>query len=186
MHAASDASVNIERTANLLGALTLELARAQETATAAVVDQSGAAAAALVVIAASPDRTIEHLRRPLGLTQPGATRLVERLVQAGWVERGGSPGRRGLQLTLTESGHAVAARLLAARRAVLTNTLSPLNRTQQGQLSAILETLLASRVGDRADLERLCRLCERPRCDQCPAGRKLDDLLSCGRAESAG
>jgi hypothetical protein len=62
MHASSDGPVNVDRTANLLGALALELARAQETATAAVVDHSGGAAAALVVIAASPNRTIEHLR----------------------------------------------------------------------------------------------------------------------------
>jgi DNA-binding MarR family transcriptional regulator len=178
MHASSDASVNVERTANLLGAVALELARAQETATAAVVDQSGAAAAALAVIAASPDRTIEHLRRPLGLTQPGATRLVERLVQAGWVEPGRSPGRRGLQLALTASGHGVVDRLLAARRATLTAALSPLTGTQHAQLSEILETLLASRVGDRADLERLCRLCERPSCNHCPVGRRLDLLLA--------
>jgi MarR family transcriptional repressor of emrRAB len=178
MHASSDESVNVDRTANLLGALALELARAQETATAAVVDHAGGAAAALVVIAASPNRTIEHLRHPLGLTQPGTTRLVERLVQAGWVERGRSPARRGLQLTLTTSGHAVVDRLLAARRAALTTALAPLTGTQQAQLSEILETLLASRVGDRADLERLCRLCERPCCQQCPVGRKLDVLLA--------
>src|SRR5215212_1107099 len=103
MHANSDPSVNTDRLANLLGALTLELAHAQEAAAAAVVEQGGAAAAALVVIAAAPGRTIEDLRRPLRLTQPGATRLVERLVRAGWVERGEVAGRRGLRLTLTDA-----------------------------------------------------------------------------------
>src|SRR3954470_16889681 len=119
MHSRSDAPVNAERLANLLGALTLELAHAQEAATAAVVGQTGAASAALVVIAAAPGRTIEELRRPLGLTQPGATRLVERLVRAGWVERGEAAGRRGLRLTLTDAGRELLDRMLAARRAAL-------------------------------------------------------------------
>jgi hypothetical protein len=71
----------------------------------------------------------------------------------------------------------VVDRLLAARRAALTAALSPLTGTQQAQLSDFW-TLLAARVGDRADLERLCRLCERPSCEHCPVGRKLDVLLA--------
>ncbi len=177
MHASSDEPVNADRTANLLGALALELARAQEAAAAAVVEQGGAAAAALVVIAASPGRTIEELRGPLGLTQPGATRLVERLVQRGWVQRGRERGRRGLQLTLSRSGHDTVEQLLAARRAALSAALAPLTPDQQARLSELLETMLAARVGDRADHERLCRLCDRPACDHCPVGGRLDLLL---------
>jgi DNA-binding MarR family transcriptional regulator len=165
------------RTANLLGALALEAVRVQETATRAVVGQSGAAAAALVVIAAAPNRTIEQLRKPLGLTQPGAARLVERLVEAGWVVRGGPGGRRGLQLRLTTAGRRVFDELLAARRAALTELLEPLPGRQRQDLSDLLETLLATRVHDRADLERLCRLCERRSCDRCPVGHALDKIL---------
>src|SRR5690242_20176422 len=178
MHARSQPPVNADRVANLLGALALELAHAQEAATAAVVGQSGAAAAALDVIAAAPGRTIEELRHPLGLTQPGATRLVDRLARAGWVDRGEADGRRGLRLTLSDSGHEVFARMLAARRAVLVEGLAPLGAAQRQQLSEILETLLADRVGDRADLERLCRLCERRACERCPVGRRLDAILA--------
>jgi DNA-binding MarR family transcriptional regulator len=178
MHSKSAAPANADRLANLLGALALELAHAQEAATAAVVEQTGAASAALVVIAAAPGRTIEELRRPLGLTQPGATRLVERLVRAGWVERGGAAGRRGLRLTLSDAGRDRLDRMLAARRAALTEALGPLSPLQRTQLSEILETLLADRVGDRGDLERLCRLCERRACDRCPVGRKLDAILA--------
>lgn len=177
MHTSTGGPVNSDRLANLLGALSLDLARAQDAATAAVVGQSGAAAAALVVIGAAPGRTVEQLRRPLGLTQPGATRLVERLVDAGWVDRGGSFGRRGLQLTLTPAGQDMLERLLAARQAALAAALVPLSVAQQAQLTAIIETLLAARVGDRDDLERLCRLCERRCCERCPVGNRLDVLL---------
>src|SRR5688500_4815298 len=135
--AGSGAAACSSRTANLLGALALEAAHAEEQATQAVVGQAGAAAAALVVIAAAPGRTIEQLRGPLGLTQPGATRLVERLVHAGWVERGGSGGRRGLQLRLTAAGRQIFDELLAARRAALTELLEPLSEAQRAQLSEL-------------------------------------------------
>jgi MarR family transcriptional regulator, negative regulator of the multidrug operon emrRAB len=178
MHATSVPAANPDRTANLLGALSTDLARGIETATAAVVGQAGAATAALVVIAAAPGRTIEHLRRPLGLTQPGATRLVERLVQAGWVHRAPARQRRGLELTLTDQGHEILEEVLAARRAAIEEALSALTAAEQDQLSAILETLLAARIADRADLERVCRLCERKSCRACPVGAKLDLLLA--------
>jgi MarR family transcriptional repressor of emrRAB len=143
-----------DRTANLLGALALEVAHAEQQAVDAVVGQSGAAAAAIVVIAASPGRTLEHLRGPLGLSQPGATRLVERLVTAGWVERSGPGGRRGFELRLTPAGQRILDAILLARRAAL---------------DAVLE---------RRDLERLCRLCERRVCSRCPVGHALDRLLA--------
>jgi DNA-binding MarR family transcriptional regulator len=178
MHATSAGDENIERTGNLFGALALEATRAQERATAAVVGQSGAAAAALVVIAARPGTSIEQLREPLGLTQPGATRLVERLVTAGWVQRSGPGGRRGLQLALTGTGRAVFEELLAARQSALAELLAPLAPAEREQLGALLETLLAAHVHDRADLERLCRLCERSACARCPVGGRLDRILA--------
>jgi DNA-binding MarR family transcriptional regulator len=185
MHATSAGGANLKRAANLFGALALEATRAQERATEAVVGQSGAAAAAIVVIAARPGTSIEQLREPLGLTQPGATRLVERLVTTGWVQRSGPGGRRGLQLTLTDTGRAVFDELLAARQAALTELLAPLAPAQRSQLSSLLETLLAARVNHRADLERLCRLCERSVCRRCPVGRRLDHILA-GHSTSPG
>src|ERR687894_3026946 len=71
------------RTANLLGALSLEAARVQKEAALAAVGEAGAAAEALDTIAAYPDRTIEQLRAGLGLSQPGAARLVDRLAKGG-------------------------------------------------------------------------------------------------------
>jgi DNA-binding MarR family transcriptional regulator len=163
-----------DRTANLLGALALEVAHAEQQAAADVVGQSGAAAAAIVVIAARPGLTLEY---PLGLSQPGVTRLVERLVSAGWVSRAGAGGRGGLALRLTPEGERVFDELLLARRAAVGAVLAPLTEAQQEQFAGLLETLLAARVGDRADLERLCRLCERRVCAQCPVGGALDRLL---------
>ena len=161
------------RAANLLGALALDAAGVLEAATKPVVGQAGAAAAALVTIAAHPGRSIERLRAPLGLSQPGAVRLVERLVDLGWVERAGAGGRRGLELRLTPAGEAVLAELLRARRAALAELIEPLTEAEHAQLSDLLEKLLAARTGDRHDLERLCRLCEWRICDECPVAGAL-------------
>jgi MarR family transcriptional repressor of emrRAB len=155
------------RTANLLGALALEAARMMETVREPV-GEAGAAATALVTIGAYPDRTIERLRAPLGLSQPGAVRLVERLAGAGWVTRAGARGRRGFELRLTEAGQAVVDELLARRRAVLAELLEPLSEAESRRLEGLLEKLLAARTRERADLERLCRLCERRACERCP------------------
>ena len=156
------------RLANLLGALSLEAARLQE-AVHEPVGQAGAAAAALDTIGAYPGRDeIEQLRGPLGLSQPGAVRLVERLVAAGSVDRGGSRGRHGFELRLTGAGEAVLDELLARRRAVLCELLDPLSQPERVLLAGLLEKLLAARTGHRGDLERLCRLCERRVCERCP------------------
>jgi MarR family transcriptional regulator, negative regulator of the multidrug operon emrRAB len=167
MYSENRPAPNRARAANLLGALTLEAARLQETVHEPV-GQAGAAAQALVTIGAYPGRSIEQLRAPVGLSQPGAVRLVDRLVASGWVKRGGSRGRRGFELRLTAAGEAVVDDLLARRRAVLAELLEPLSEDERSTLEHLLEKLLAARTGDRADLERLCRLCERRVCNRCP------------------
>jgi MarR family transcriptional regulator, negative regulator of the multidrug operon emrRAB len=167
MYSENRRAPNRARAANLLGALTLEAARLQETVHEPV-GQAGAAAQALVTICAYPGRSIEQLRGPVGLSQPGAVRLVDRLVASGWVKRGGSRGRHGFELRLTAGGEAVVDDLLARRRAVLAELLEPLSEDERCTLERLLEKLLAARTGDRADLERLCRLCERRVCKRCP------------------
>jgi MarR family transcriptional regulator, negative regulator of the multidrug operon emrRAB len=157
------------RAGNLLGALALEAARSMETVRGPV-GETGAAASALVTIGAYPGRTIERLRAPLGLSQPGAVRLVERLVAAGWVARSGSRGRRGFELRLSAAGEAVVDELLGRRRAALAELLEPLSEPETATLEGLLEKLLAARTHERTDLERLCRLCERRVCERCPVG----------------
>src|SRR5829696_3584585 len=122
------------RTANLLGALALEVLGAQERAIGDALGQRGAAAGALVTIHKYPDRSVEELREPLRLSQPGAARLVDRLVRSGWVERAGPGGRRGLQLRLTPAGDEMFDRLLRARRAALDELLEPLADADREQL----------------------------------------------------
>jgi MarR family transcriptional repressor of emrRAB len=152
------------RTANLLGALGLEAATLLPAG-------RGAAMSALVTIAAHPNRTVEELREPLGLSQPGAARLVQRLVDAGWVERGGPGGRGGLRLRPTAAGSRVVDEFAEARRAALLELLEPLSAAEREQLAGMLERMLAARTHGIVDAKRLCRLCERRICARCPVAR---------------
>jgi DNA-binding MarR family transcriptional regulator len=174
MHTTIEDSGNanpLPRSANLLGALALETLSTQERAIQEVLGQGGGAAGALVTIHKYPGRTVEELRQPLGLSQPGAARLVERLVRSGWIERGGPGGRRGLEIRLTPAGEAMFDRLLAARRAALEALLAPLSDAERHTLDGFLERLLGARTETHADTERLCRVCERRACLRCPVAR---------------
>ncbi len=132
---------------------------------------AGATTAALVTVAAHPDRTVEELRSPLGLSQPGAARLVQRLVEAGWVQRKGPGGRGGHRLTVTAAGRAEIDRFLAARREALVALLAPLDAGEREALAGLLERMLAARTEGVTGAKRLCRLCERRACDRCPVAR---------------
>ncbi len=162
------------RIANLLGALGLEATTVQARAAQAVVGQAGSAAAALVTIAAHPNRTVEELRAPLGLSQPGAARLVQRLVNAGWIERTGPGGRGGHRLTPTATGCRLLDEMFDARRAALLDLLEPLPDNERQALAATLERLLTARTTDTISAKHLCRLCERRTCARCPVARAAD------------
>lgn len=161
-----------ERVSNLLGAFALEATTAQTQAGEGVLGQGGATVSALVTVAAHPQRTVEELRAPLGLSQPGATRLVQRLVDAGWVERSGPGGRGGHRLTVTDAGRALLDQIFDARRAALLALLEPLDETERQDLVAMLERLLASRTTGLVSAKHLCRLCERRACAACPVARQ--------------
>jgi DNA-binding MarR family transcriptional regulator len=129
--------------------------------------------AALVVVGDQPGLSLAELSVALRLSQPGATHLVGRLVAAGWVDRGQGPDARRHALTLTAAGRAAVEELLEARRAAVRALIQPLDAAEREQLAAIAAKLLASRTAGRADLMRLCRLCERPACDRCPVAEAL-------------
>ena len=114
---------------------------------------------------------MEELREPLGLSQPGAARLVQRLVDAGWVQRGGPGGRGGLRLRVTDVGRRAADEFAAVRRTALLELLEPLSEAERDQLAGMLERMLAARTEGTAGAKRLCRQCERRVCERCPVAR---------------
>jgi DNA-binding MarR family transcriptional regulator len=162
-----------KRAVNIVGAFALTAADTVRTATERSLGLGGSASAALITIAAYPGRSIEQLRHPLGLSQPGALRLVERLEEAGWVRRHAATGR-AVALSLTPSGQQAVAGVLHARDASLRRLLEPLPDAMLLEVAAAVESVLGAQTGSRRDLERLCRLCQRTDCEMCPVAEALD------------
>jgi DNA-binding MarR family transcriptional regulator len=159
------------RVANLVGAWSLAAAQAVQDATDGELGGSGSLAAALVTVALFPGERVDALRRALGLSPSGVVRTVDRLVDAGLVERhGGSGDAREVLLDPTRSGARVADRVLAARAKAVGCLLEPLATGERDELVRLLEKLLPALPDDRDDARRICRLCDHPACERswCP------------------
>ncbi len=158
----------IDRTANLLGTVALAVADRIEEIAREIVSHSGATPAALVVIGYGLGPSNHQLRHVLGLSHPGAVRLVDRLVADGLVERRRGRDKRAVALHLTDKGYKFRETLLGGRLAAIRPFLVPLDPSEQEELATLLHKLLSSM--QPSDLERcqLCRLCDDSVCSDCP------------------
>lgn len=164
-----------ERLVNLLGVAALAATDRMRAAVEAELGAGGAAPAALVHLHHHGGAAVVDLGRVLGLSQPGAVRLVEALVGRQLVRRGAGADRRTHALTLTSAGHRAAERVLAARRSALAELLAGLDDPGREQLQAALGQLVGTLTEDFSASLGICRLCERRACRQ-PPGCPLDDL----------
>ena len=143
----------------------------------AVVDtiRPTADAAALTTLLVYPGSSIDRLRRALGLTHSGGVRLVDRLEAASLVRRTAGQDARVAALELTVRGKRAAQATLAERERAVAALLGPLHEDERRALGTLLERILEPLPEDRADLERICRLCDYDTCDGsadlCPVGR---------------
>lgn len=162
------------REANVLGALAHAIADRTTTAVAAAVGQNPSAAAALSALSQFLDRpTVDQLRDVLGLTHSGAVRLVDRLAQAGLVERGEGGDKRSRSVSLTAEGRAAARRAATARAAVLNGLLADLGPAQRDTLSGLMDQLMATLVRGKEGGAWICRMCDLKACERseghCPS-----------------
>lgn len=158
----------IDRTANLLGVVGLAVADRIEETARDILSRAGETPAALVVIGYGSAPSNDQLRRILGLSHPGAVRLVDRLVADRLVERREGRDKRAIALHLTERGEALREELLKGRLAAIRPLLAPLTGPEQETFAALLHKMLSSM--ETTDLERctLCRLCDDRVCTDCP------------------
>jgi DNA-binding MarR family transcriptional regulator len=156
-----------DRLANLLGAFAVAVADRVRGETEAAVGHSGAAAAALVMIVQFPGRTVEFLRRAIGLSHPAAVRVVDRLVEQGLVRRRAAGRGPAVALTATPAGRRAARRVLDVRREAVAAALPDLSASEAAALTAILERALDGLAGTPGTT--ICRLCDMRRCRRGPA-----------------
>jgi DNA-binding MarR family transcriptional regulator len=134
---------------------------------AAVVDDAGlgeAEAGALVHVQAWPGGSVGELAGVVGRSQPAAVRLVDRLVERGFVRREPGPDRRTAALVLTEEGSQVADAILAARARALAYLLRDLSASEREALEYLLGRVAAGLAADRRSAVHVCRLCDRDAC----------------------
>ena len=158
----------IDRTANLLGVVGLAVADRIEEAARDVLSHAGETPAAVVVIGYGLGPSNDQLRRILGLSHPGAVRLIDRLVADGLVERRKGRDKRAVALHLTNAGETLREELLKGRLAAIRPLLVTLTQAEQDALASLLHKMLLSMP--TTDLERcnLCRLCDDRVCINCP------------------
>lgn len=157
-----------QRDLNVLAAWAVALADVVRGAVEKSTGMGGGAPAALVTIVADPGLSVEELRRALGLTHPGTVRLVDRLVEQGWIRRERGAGRL-LRLEPTRSGRNAERRLAAARAAAVASHLAGMPVDGLHTVAEFVDPVLAA-TGETVDgMRRLCRLCDRTACEPCPA-----------------
>ena len=104
---------------------------------------------ALLYVRREPGTDLSSLADHLGLTLPGASGLVDRLVRAGLLERSMDPDeRRRMRLRLTADGAEHVGRAHLHVRARLSADLGRLSATDLRSLADALETLDRLTTGD--------------------------------------
>ena len=175
----------MERLRNLLGAQALaitDLLLGDERGTRETVSER----AALVTLLAHPDRPVSWLGTVLGLTSSGVTRLVDRLVAAGWVARTHGRDARSRQLALTAAGRDRAEAVLQAREAALAAVLAPLSVADRVELERLLQMLVSGLADARPRALQVCRLCDRAACASGDAECPLEHTVPLQPASEVG
>ena len=168
-------AAGLDQTANLLGALSLMIADRMADAMGEAGGRPESAAAAMSALWHFLDRpSVDLLRQVLGLTSSGTVRLVDKMAQAGYVERGPGADGRSTSVALTRAGRATAERVGAARGEVLHGALAGLTAEERATLGAIMGKVLVGLMREPGAVRWMCRLCDigvcRGAAGGCPVG----------------
>ena len=161
---------------NLLGALALGLSDAIHAVARKDSREGGPAGAALCAIAHEPGLSIERLRNALGLSHPGAVRLIDRLAADAMIERRPARDRRAVALHLTATGVRRVRKIMLDRRRALAAALAALSPRERRTLAPLLEKMLHVLPQSDAHALAICRFCEGDACNPCPVGEGLEEM----------
>ena len=128
--------------------MVVRAARVFSAVTAESIAQAGAGVTlpqlrVLVLASTNSELNNNAVAEALDVHISNASRICDRLVQAGLLTRRDSPSdRRHVQLTLTPEGARLVAAVADHRRAVFTRTLRGLDEGQQSELTGVLRGFL--------------------------------------------
>jgi DNA-binding MarR family transcriptional regulator len=168
----------LDQTANLLGALSLVIADRMADAMTEAGGRPPSGAAALSALLHFLDRpTVDLLRQVLGLTSSGTVRLIDKMAESGYVQRGPGDDGRSTSVSLTPDGQAAAERVAAARAGVLLDALDALSPAERETLRGLMSEMLAGLIRGPGAVRWMCRLCETGVCrgteGGCPVGNAV-------------
>ena len=163
------------RSSNLLGAFVIGVYDQMLARIEAEVGLGGQSAAALVVIGFNQGRSVDFLSGALQLSHSGCVRVVDKLAQAGLVQRREGKDRRVVALHLTAVGQRRMQVVLRTRGKYLDSLVQSLDGRQQQQFTALIETLLYDMTTCGEHAEAMCRYCDETTCPQrqCPITLKV-------------
>jgi DNA-binding MarR family transcriptional regulator len=166
-----------DRLAQLLGVLSLAATDRFRRAVEGSLGRGGAHAAALVHLDVHPGETVNGLARILGVSQPAAVKVADRLTADGLLERRSGADRRTRPLHLTRAGRVAAAQVLSDRAGELTGLLGVLTPAEREELEPLLEKLVAALADDRSGALKVCRLCDRDVCCGSTSGCPMEHAI---------
>jgi DNA-binding MarR family transcriptional regulator len=161
----------LDRPANVFGALALIVADQMADAAAAAAGRSESAPAALAALLHFLDRpSVDRLRQVLGLTSSGTVRLLDRLTEAGYVQRDAGADRRSAAVVLTDAGRSAAEDVCQARAAVLDRALASLSPAERASFDELAGKMLVGMMRGPGAVRWMCRLCDTGVCRGSPGG----------------
>lgn len=166
------------RTANLLGALSGEVAGRLERRLKQHPSQTDSSAAALNVLSFWEGCSNAELAGVLRLSHTATVRLIDKLEAEGLVESRTAQDRRAVALHLTEAGAARIRGILIERCAALAEVTDVLSPAEQDQFAGLLEKLLRGVTTGMQEAAHICRLCDSVACpeDECPVHQKAVEM----------
>lgn len=169
MRLAHNPGMSPENIGNVLGALAEWVTDQVEDAVASE-ELNRAEASALSHLSKYPDRSIESVRGPLGLSHSGCVRLIDRLAQGGYVERREGEDARKVALHLTRRGREFVEAAAERRAEALARALHVLDPKERESLGGLLSKLLARSIPRASTALKVCLLCDYSACVECPLG----------------
>jgi DNA-binding MarR family transcriptional regulator len=171
------------RTANLLGAIALELTERVERLSKRHPNETTSSLAALNVIGFYKGCSNNALSQALGLSHTTTVRLVDKLEASGYVTSETGADRRSVSLKLTQSGRERVRDVVSDRCRHLCEMLEILPEEDLEHLSRISDILLRSLVATASDADHICRLCDETACptEQCPVHNQVIALKAASR-----
>lgn len=158
----------------MIGALALAIADEVQRSVQQHTPEEGPAAAALALLANEPGVTIVRLRSAVGLSHPGAVRLVDRLVDEGVFERRPAlHDRRAVALHLTPAGMRMADAVTKAKASVLERALARCTPAEAQVMTGLAAKMLGGLVRDADHGYAVCRFCVFDACEDCPVDAEL-------------